>query len=435
MGTGALITLGDLYISDFIREGEKPRGGKHDLTLIMDEDGAVRLTKHIPINKMFGKYWYRSGTNESMKKALKDIVDSILSVRKNDSYINRECTWIDIASNDGTLLSYVPSNYFRVGIDPCEDSFLKEAKANSDLIIQDYFSKEAYNLRKADVITSIAVFYDIVDREKFLDDLYFTLKDDGLWVLQLSYTPLMLKQIAFDNICHEHYYYYSLTNIQKLLSRHGFKIMDVQLNTVNGGSFRLYVMKKDADDTLFSDQPYRDVCQMRIDSLLAYENEIKPDAPMTWMQFMSDIVFLRKSVRDFILAEKAKGKSIWGYGASTKGNTLLQYFDLDNTLIDAIADRSEYKWGTKTVGTNIPVVSEEQMRKAKPDYLLILPWHFISEFVKREDKYLCEGGKFIVPCPKLKIIKKSETEIRGYVYSMTGQESSEGIEKYINSIL
>lgn len=429
MSTTALLTLGNLYISDFLRPDQEDKE-RHELALFMDEDGAVRLEKHIPVNKMFGKYWYRSGTNESMRRALKDVVDSILSLRpKSDK------TWLDIASNDGTLLSYVPKEYYRIGIDPCEDSFLEEAKSHSDCIVQDYFSSKYMKDMgtKADVITTIAMFYDIVDREQFLNDVYEVLKDDGLWVLQLSYTPLMLKQMAFDNICHEHYYYYSLFNIKKLLERNDFVIRDVQLNTVNGGSFRLYVQKNVSDETKYADQPSRDVCNMRIESLLAYEKTLDLDAPFTWLEFMSDIVKLRNEVREFIVTEKKRGKTIWGYGASTKGNTLLQYFELDNTLIDAIADRSEYKHGTRTVGTNIPIVSEDEMRKANPDYLLILPWHFITEFERRESAYLNAGGRFIVPCPKLKIIKRTPDEIRNYVYSQTHQETSDKIEKYINN--
>jgi hypothetical protein len=399
METTKLFTLGDLYISDFLRPDQNPSHDKSELTLTIDDDGAIRLPHHVPVNKMFGKYWYRSGTNESMRASLKDVVDSILSFKKTV----KSQIWLDIASNDGTLLSFVPEKWIRIGVDPCEDSFLEEAKRHSDVIIQDYFTAEKISV-KADVITSIAVFYDIVEREKFLGDIYKCLNDDGLWVLQLSYTPLMLKQMAFDNICHEHFYYYSLFNIKALLSRNGFKIMDCQLNDVNGGSFRLYVMKDIANDDDFAPRPYRDVCSIRIDSLLNYENKLQLRNPLTWLKFKSDIDKLKKDVIDFIKTEKKKGRVIWGYGASTKGNTLLQYFGIDNTMIDAIADRSEYKWGCRTVGTNIPIVSEEEMRAVHPDYLLILPWHFISGFIEREKEYINNGGHFIIPCPNLKII-------------------------------
>jgi hypothetical protein len=433
MGSGALITLGKIYISEFLPAGAHPSYEPHDLVLEMDKDGAAHLSEHVPVNKMFGKYWYRSGTNESMRRALEDVVRSITSLPERRSGV-----WLDIASNDGTLLSFVPESFERIGIDPCEVSFLEEARKHGT-IIQDYFSADSYaraTKKKANVITSIAMFYDVVDREQFLEDIYDTLADNGLWVLQLSYTPLMLRQLAFDNICHEHYYYYSLKNIKRLFERYGFKIMDCVLNDVNGGSFRLYVMKSSANNEAFAGKPYRDVCDMRIDSLLELEETIKPDAPFTWLVFLKDILKLGRELKDFIVAQKAMGKTIWGYGASTKGNTLLQYFDINSGHLDAIADRSPYKQGLYTVGTNIPIKSEEEMRQADPDYLFILPWHFIDEFVEREKEYLFKGGAFIVPCPKLKIISRQATdgEIESWVYSNTYQETSPEIEAYIRKL-
>ena len=210
--------------------------------------------------------------------------------------------------------------------------------------------------------------------------------------------------MAFDNICHEHIFYYSLFNLKAMINRNGFDIVDVQLNDINGGSFRVYMMKTIADKTKFGSQPYRDVCNFRINSILMYEKTLGLDDPKTWQDFFQKIDDLKQKTVDFIRKEKANGKKIWGYGASTKGNTLLQYFDLDSSLIDGIAERSPFKYGLSTVGSNIPIFSEEEMRKAKPDYLLILPWHFINEFRNRESDYLKNGGKFIVPCPKFEII-------------------------------
>ena len=165
-------------------------------------------------------------------------------------------------------------------------------------------------------------------------------------------------------------------------------------------------MKKTSDKTKFGTQPYRDVCKFRVESLLEYEKSLKLDSPITWFNFFKNINELKEKTVSFIKEEKNKGKKIWAYGASTKGNTLLQYFGLDDTLIDGIAERSPYKFGLKTVGTNIPIFSEEEMRKENPDYLLVLPWHFINEFVERESEFLNSGGKFIVPCPKFEIIGK-----------------------------
>jgi hypothetical protein len=222
--------------------------------------------------------------------------------------------------------------------------------------------------------------------------------------MQMSYTPLMIEQLAFDNICHEHIYYYSLFNIKNLLEKNGFKIVDCILNDINGGSFRVYV-KKSGYENNFHTQPFRDVANFRINSILKQEESLKLNEVKTWLDFYNRINELRDKTISFIKNAKNNGKTIWAYGASTKGNTLLQYFGLDNTLIDGIAERSVYKWGLKTAGTNIPIYSEEDMRHANPDYLLILPWHFINEFREREKDYLMNGGKFIVSCPKFEIFE------------------------------
>lgn len=404
-----LFSLGELYVSDFIKQDEEARAGKHDLTLIIDERyGAARLEKCTPIHSMFGKYWYRSGVNSTMKKELFDIVENIKKVQK----LEKDDLWLDIACNDGTLLSYVGQHINKLGIDPAEDSFAVESRLVADDIIQDYFTLESFNRskfksKKAKVITCIAMFYDLDEPIDFLNDVKEVLDDDGLFVIQMSYTPLMIKQLAFDNICHEHVYYWSLSSLEKLMIEAGLKIVDCQLNDVNGGSFRVYIKKMESDITKFATRPYRDVCDIRIESIRQWEQTQYLDSLKTWLDFYQGIEDLKKQTVDFIKEEKSKGKIICGYGASTKGNTLLQYFGLDNTLIDAIAERSPYKFGHKTIGTNIPILSEDDVRKMKPDYMLVLPWHFISEFTEREKEYLNGGGKFIVPCPKFEIIGKN----------------------------
>jgi len=401
-----LLSLGELYVSDFIIKNDDARAGKHDLTLVVDKKyNAIRLKNAIPATTKFGKYWYRSGINTTMVNELKYIVKDITTFHT----LNKNDLWLDIACNDGTLLKFVPNNVKKLGIDPAEDSFLKESKKIADDVVQDYFSyssfqKSKFKDQKANVITCIAMFYDLDDPLPFLKDVYKVLDDEGLFVMQMSYTPLMLQQHAFDNICHEHIYYWSLLSIQKVLKAAKFKVVDCVLNDTNGGSFRLYIKKQNADVTKFSTAPHRDVCDVRIQSLLKWEKRSNLTSKKTWKKFYKQIEKLKKQTVSFIKKEKAKGKIICGYGASTKGNTLLQYFGLDNTSITAIAERSPYKYGHKTIGTNIPIISEEDMRKLKPDYLLVLPWHFISEFKEREKEYLSKGGKFIVPCPNFEII-------------------------------
>jgi len=323
--------------------------------------------------------------------------------------LNENDIWCDTACNDGTLLSFVPKNLIRIGIDPVEDSFKKDAERHANQIIQDYFSADAYKSgkfgkQKCKVLTCIAMFYDINDPDAFLKDAYEVLDDEGIFVMQLSHSGLMIEQCAFDNILSEHVYYYVLSSLSVYLERNGFKVVDCSLNDTNGGSFRVYIRKQIANDKLFASQPYRDVCEYRIKSLLDYEKSLGLDTAKPWLDFYDRINELKTQVAGFIRQAKSEGKTVWAYAASTKGNTLLQYFELDETIIDGIAERSTFKWGLKTVGTNIPIYSEDDMRKAQPDYLLILAWHFVQSFVDREKEFLARGGKFIVPCPKFEII-------------------------------
>jgi hypothetical protein len=263
-----LLTLGDIFISDFIKDGETPRGGIHELKLVLDENiGAPRLENPPKPSDMFGKYWYRSGINQTMKNELREVVDSITKIKK----LKENDIWIDIASNDGTLLSFLPENLIRIGIDPVDDTYKVEAEKYSNLIIQDYFSSKLfkdskYGKNKAKVITCIAMFYDIEDPKSFLNEVNDILDEDGVFVLQMSYTPLMLNQLAFDNICHEHVWYYSLFNIKKMLEECGFTVFNCELNDVNGGSFRVYSTPNKLVN--IGTQQYRDVSKFRVDYII-----------------------------------------------------------------------------------------------------------------------------------------------------------------------
>ena len=243
-----LLELGDHYVSDFIKEDSEMEGRKkYSLDLYLDEElGAPRLMNIAPAHTMWGKYWYRSAINTSMTLELQGIVKEITSrVKLKDDDI-----WLDIACNDGTLLKAVPNNLTKVGIDPCDESFYAESSKVAT-VVQDFFSKDAWNKtpfadKKAKVITCIAMFYDLDNPHPFVQDLYDILDDDGVAVLQMSYTPLMMNQLAFDNICHEHVYYYDLKSINKLFSQHGFRVVDCSVNDTNGGSFRIYFQKETA---------------------------------------------------------------------------------------------------------------------------------------------------------------------------------------------
>jgi hypothetical protein len=400
-----LFTLGNICVSDFLtpEQAERPRD-KYELKLVLEEStGAVKLESQPPCDTMWGKYWYRSGINQTMVRELRDIVNSIRSIIP----LNTGDKWLDIACNDGTLLSNVPNWCERFGVDPADDSFLNESKQHGT-IIQDYFSRSVLPENfKAKVITTIAMFYDLQDPDSFVKDVYNSLEDDGLWVVQMSYTPLMLKQLAFDNICHEHMYYYSLFNIKKIFERNGFKILNCTLNDVNGGSFRVYAIKDTANVKDFANQQMRDVFEFNVNSLLAYEETLKLDSVDTWKDFYNRINDLKNKTVELLESIKSQGKKVYGYGASTKGNTLLQYFGIDSSLVQKLVERSPYKFGLIAAGSNIPIISEEEMRQDPPDYLLVLPWHFIDDFVRREVDFLENGGKFIVPCPIFNVIEKA----------------------------
>lgn len=401
-----LFSLGDLAVSDFVVK-QPDLLEKFPLSLTFSEKSKLlQLTHSVDAKKMYGKYWYRSGTNASMKKALKNVVDSILQVYKGPSY----GVWLDIASNDGTLLSFVPESFNRCGIDPADSSFVRESNQYGS-IVQDYFSEKAYQKthpgllnKQANIITCIAMFYDLDNPIEFMSNINKVLHDDGLFVMQLSYTPLMIEQLAFDNICHEHVAYYTLESLSYILEKTGFQIRDVEINDVNGGSFRVYIQKKNAKENSFGTAPQRDIGNMRQLMMANYEEERGANTKEYYLNFFKSITKLKQDTLSLVQILKGQGKSIWVYGASTKGNTLLQWYGLNHTIIDGAAERSPYKYGLRTIATDIPIYSEEYMRSVRPNYLLMLPWHFIDEFKQRERTYLGLGGKFIVPCPDLEVI-------------------------------
>lgn len=394
-----LFSVGDLYVSDFLKKGEQPKGPPCEMALGFDPvSKAVQLTKQPDASLMWGSmYYYRSAVNPAMCEALADLANKTC---KSIPEPTKRAVYLDIASNDGYLLSTVDkTKYLRVGIDPSD---YPEAKDNTDVNIQDYFSAKAFKAagyKKAARVSCAACFYDVDQPEKFLKDVYDILEDDGLFTLQVSYTPANIMQTELGVICHEHLCYYNLTSLKWMTDRVGFIIKDVELNNVNGGSIRLYLQKQGAPDNYLTPAD-RDICKIRVESLLQWEERNGFNTKKVYVDFYKKILELKKQTVDFVKQAKADGKSVWGYGASTKGNTLLQMFGLDHNLIDGIAEKQEVKWGRRTIGTDIQIYSEADMRKAQPDYLLILPWFFRQTFIDREQKYLKKGGVMIFPAPE-----------------------------------
>lgn len=279
-----VLHLGDYYVSDFVKEQPLDRK-KYSLDLYVDQKfKSVRLKDLAPPETMWGQYWYRSGINNSMIKELTSIVQEVTDRVK----LKEGDVWLDIACNDGTLLRAVPDYCEKLGIDPADDTYFTESTKVAK-VAQTYFNKEAYNSlteKKAKVVTCIAMFYDLNDPVPFVKDIYDIMDNDGILVLQMSYTPLMIKQMAFDNICHEHTYYYSLESIVKIFDPIGFRIVDANLNDTNGGSMRIYLQKDKASANSFGTSPLRDVCSYRVNSILAHEaNHYDLTNENTWEEF------------------------------------------------------------------------------------------------------------------------------------------------------
>jgi SAM-dependent methyltransferase len=369
-----------------------------DPALDQDACGLVQMRHSVPPRVLYASYWYRSGVNQTMRDHLAGIAhmgEEIAGLKAGDLVL-------DIGCNDGTLLkSYRTEGIKRLGIDP--SNVVAHARAAGLQVVNDFFSAAAlrsvYPEQKPKVITSIAMFYDLENPNAFVADIKDSLHADGVWVLELSYLPTMLEINSFDTICHEHLEYYSLAPMERLLAEHGLEVIDVTLNGSNGGSFR--IAAGHAGKTKPSDAARERVQTLR---LREFEQAYDTDAP--YALFRKNIEKIRKDIHAFLKKAKAQKKLVHGYGASTKGNTTLQFCGVTPDLLPAIADRNPDKFGTRTVGTNIPIISEEASRKLKPDFYLALPWHFIEEFKKREHAFLKRGGQFVMPMPQVHFIGK-----------------------------
>jgi cyclopropane fatty-acyl-phospholipid synthase-like methyltransferase len=358
--------------------------------------GLVQLRHSMQPDAMYTHdYGYRSGLNATMRNHLASItawVESKLTLNAGD-------TVLDIGCNDGTLLSsYRTAGLRLLGIDPIAGKFA-DTYPETISAHPGYFTAESYRRlmsgkQKAKVITSIAMFYDLERPNDFVADIAQVLDPEGLWVLEQSYLPSMLEANSFDTICHEHLEYYCLGQIEWMARQNGLRVFDVSLNDANGGSFRLAVCHREAafQDNLAALAPLRE----------AEARQFKDNA--TFADFGARIRSLKDATRNCLQELKAQGKSIHLYGASTKGNTLLQYYGIDGSLIDCAAERNPEKLGRFTPKTFIPIVSEEESRRRRPDAYLVLPWHFRNEFIAREADYLAQGGKMIFPLPELKVV-------------------------------
>jgi hypothetical protein len=357
--------------------------------------GLLQLKQSYNLDEMYGdNYGYRSGLNASMVRHLTNKIKTL----ENLVALSEKDLVVDIGSNDATSLKAYTSRCRKVGIDPTGIKF-KEYYTDDIDLIPDFFSKEIfmkhYPHEKAKIITSIAMFYDLEDPTAFVRDIRAILSDTGIWHFEQSYMPSMLRSNAYDTICHEHLEFYSFRVIKNLLEGCGLRVVDVQMNAINGGSFAVTACKADA--------PYRSNTPV-IEWMLRQEEDMGLDTPKPYRNFEEKVFLHRKNLLGLIEALVKDGKKIFGYGASTKGNVLLQFCGLTSEHIPYIADVNPDKFGCYTPGTRIPIISEDEARAMKPDYFIVFPWHFKHFILEREREFTESGGKFIFPLPEIEIV-------------------------------
>jgi len=378
-----------------------PSQRKIDCTLVrcnpqIDENacGLLQMEHSVPPEILYAAYWYRSGTNSTMRNHLKGIVESALSlVKKDNSHV------LDIGCNDGTLFSYYPKNFRKFGCDPSDVAQeVKDAK-----VVQDIFpSAELNNVigdAKMDIITSIAMFYDLEDPVNFVKNVKRLLSPEGIWIFEMSYMPTMLANDSYDTICHEHLEFYSLAVLEKIAAMAGMKIFRISFNDINGGSIRCYATHKESG-LYYNKEDHQLMNEVRQNE---FDLELDTDKPYVAFQYRIEKV--KNELHDLLVKLRREGKKVHLYGASTKGNTILQWCDINNMLVEYAAERNPDKYGAITLGTNIPIISEAESRAMNPDYYLVLPWHFKAEFIEREKSMLEKGTGFIFPIPTIEIYK------------------------------
>lgn len=408
-GSGALtpvITLGDQYLQgSFVKPGKELPPTRQISTSLLRCDpmrdekacGLLQMQNTIPPEVLYSAYWYRSGTNNTMRRHLQGIVTEALQM----TGLRDDGTVLDIGCNDGTLLKCYPETFTRFGVDPSD---VAQEVSPPIKVVQDIFpSEELISSAEGctfDIITSIAMFYDLEDPIAFTLGIKRLLAPEGLWIFEMSYMPTMLKMTSYDTICHEHIEYYSLAVIEYIVRQAGMKVVNVSHNDINGGSLRCHATH--ANTFRYK----KDEFQQNIKAMRQAEFDLELDTDKPYRHFQDRINVHKEELNALLKRLKKEGNRIHIYGASTKGNTILQWCGIDHRIIDCAAERNPDKYGALTLGTDIPIVSEAESRAMNPDYYLVLPWHFKEEFLERERETLDRGIGLIFPLPTIDIIRR-----------------------------
>lgn len=359
------------------------------------ECGLVQLHHSFDAPQMYGvTYGYRSGLNKSMVEHLRAKVAYLQKLRP----LQPGDHVLDIGANDGTTLGFYPQGLVLAGMDPSAEKYRRYYRSDIRLTV-DFFSAEnfrkLFGSQKAKIVTSIAMFYDLENPLSFVEQVRDILAPDGIWHLEQSYMPTMIQVNAYDTICHEHLEYYALRQIKWLTDRAGLKIIDVQLNNINGGSFAITVAHRDG--------PFAEATGL-INQLLAQETAMGLDSPGVYEEFKRRVFKHRDQLLECLHGVQARGELVLGYGASTKGNVILQFCGITPKIMPAVLEVNPDKFGAYTPGTKIPIISEAEGHQRNPQYLLVMPWHFKDNLLQREAAYRQRGGKMLFPLPEIEIL-------------------------------
>jgi hypothetical protein len=391
-----ILDLGEQFLTGVFPSSPHTPLTRGPVNLIWCPDSnLVQLKQSYDLDEMYGdNYGYRSGLNQSMVNhlELKAKYLTHLGSLQSGNII------LDIGSNDATSLKSYASNFRKIGIDPTGLKF-KNYYPDEIQLIPDFFSaknfKSVFKDEKASLITSIAMFYDLEDPVQFAREIAEILSPNGLWHFEQSYLPSMLRTHSYDTVCQEHIEYYSLLSIQHILQKADLFIVDVALNDINGGSFAVTAAHKSSNR-----KPNTPIIEWLIEEEFKMGlNTIKP-----YNDFARSVEAHKKSLISLLDQLKNDGKRIMGYGASTKGNVLLQYCGISTQYLDAIAEVNEQKFGCYTPGTSIPIISQVEALQKKPDYFLVLPWHFRHSILNKSSEFRLSGGKFIFPLPYIEVV-------------------------------
>jgi NDP-4-keto-2,6-dideoxyhexose 3-C-methyltransferase len=378
-----ILNLGEQYVSDFRADNSKPN--KYPLVSVICEDCMLVQLKHsTPPQEMYHEnYGFKSSISDTIREDLDDIVTTAFQ------WVNDPKEWLDIASNDGTLLSFVPKSVFRAGVDPVK--FLcKEAKQHASIIYNSFFTGLPATF---DVITSISCFYDMDDPNTFVSDVKNSMDTRSIWIVQQNYLLSTMQLNAVDNFCLEHLEYYTLLSLETLLEAHGLEVVDLSISTVNGGSIRTVIAHKGV-------YPVQDAVEQQ----RTIELEYGLDDINTYVEFGKTALTKVEALAKLVKSLKGKGKTISIIAASTRGATIWQAAGFGSSQIDYAVERNPAKVGKNFSAIDIPIISEEDFHSRPTDYAIIGPWFFAEEIMNREEDYLLKGGHFILPLPELEIV-------------------------------